>query len=294
MGFIVVCVVWGTTMFSVKAGLEAGWAPLWFCAVRLVLASVLLALLLLTPVGGRPLGRAGWIAVLPLGIFGIAANFGLMFWGEQYVGAGLASLLVGTQPLTTTLMACALVRRPIGLRFGAGLGLGLVALLVLFGGAQAMEPNAILGAGAILAGATIYGAIFVYIGRRVVGFNLVRVAAAQNTIGAAILVPIALIVEGPPRIPTEPVAFAALAYLVLASSIIALILSTWLVGRMGASRFSLTSYITPVIGLIAGVGWLHEPIEATMVIGSGLILIALVLTLGTRTDRGPVAGARSA
>ncbi len=273
--------VWGTTPFSIKAGLNEGWNrdPLWFSGIRLLLAAVVISPVLLTPFSGQPLGRAGRRAVLPMGVFGIALNFGVSVWGQQYVGAALASLIAGTQPLSTTLIARYATHRPITARFALSLVLGLAGVVAVLGGDAGASGMAVWGGVAIFGGCTVYGAIFVYIGQRIGGLNIVRVVALQNLIGGLLVAAAALALEGTPTLPRAGHAFLALGYLVVVSSIVALVLAVRLIGVLGAARFSLMSFVTPIIGVTASILWLNESLTVGVVVGTGLVAVSLALSL---------------
>ena len=285
--FTVVAVVWGTTPFTIKTGLNAGWDPLWFCGLRLLFAAAVCAPLLLTRLGGKPLAWAGRRAVLPMGVFGIALNFGLTVWGQQYIGAGLASLIAGTQPVTTTLIARYATNQPMTMRFTGGLVLGVGGLIAIFGGDAGARSPAILGAVAVFVGCTIYSGIFVYIGARISGLSPLRVVATQNLIGGILVALSALLIEGWPRLPRSVDGYLAVGYLAVISSVIALALAIWLIGMMGAPRFSLMSFVTPVIGVTVGMIWLNETLQTGMVVGGGLIAVSLLLSLRPGTARSP-------
>ena len=285
--FTVVAVVWGTTPFTIKTGLNAGWDPLWFCGFRLLFAAAVCAPLLMTRLGGKPLGWAGRRAVLPMGVFGIALNFGLTVWGQQYIGAGLASLIAGTQPVTTTLIARYATQQPMTVRFTAGLVLGVGGLIAIFGGDAGASAPAILGAVAVFIGCTIYSAIFVYIGARISGLSPVRVVATQNLIGGILVALSALLIEGRPRLPQGVDGYLALGYLAVISSVVALTLAIRLIGAMGAPRFSLMSFVTPVIGVTVGVIWLNETLQTGMVVGGSLIALSLLLSLRPGSAQSP-------
>lgn len=285
--FVVVAAVWGTTPFTIKTGLNAGWQPLWFCGLRLLLAAVVVSPVLLTRFSGPPLGRRGRLTVVPMGVFGIAFNFGVTVWGQQYVGAALASLIAGTQPVMTTLFARYVTHRAITARFAASLVLGLGGLAVVFGGDAGASGVGLLGALAVFAGCTVYAAIFVYIGERVGDLNTVRVVATQNVIGGVLVASAALLFEGVPQLPDSAHAFVALAYLSVISSLVALILAVRLIGTLGASRFSLMSFVTPIIGVTVSVIWLHESLDLSMVCGALLVAVALGLSLRPSSGTAP-------
>jgi drug/metabolite transporter (DMT)-like permease len=288
---VVVCLVWGTTPFAIKTGLLAGWQPLWFCALRLLAACAIVSPLLLTRFVGEPLGLAGWRTVLPMGVFGIALNFGLMVWGQQYIGAALASLIVGSQPITTTVIDHLVRRRPPTRRFVLSLVAGTAGMLVIFRAAGVPGSRELLGASAVLGGVTIYAGIFVYIRARVGALNVVRVTVTQNLIGGSLVAVAAVLLEGGLRLPSGPQAWVSFGYLFTFSSIAALILAVWLIGQMGPARFSIVSFITPMVGVMASVLFLGESLDLLTVGGAGLIAVALVLALRPGAPAGsPLAG----
>lgn len=146
---------------------------------------------------------------------------------------------------------------------------------------------AILGAVAVFVGCTIYSAIFVYISARITGLSPVRVVATQNLIGGVLVALSALLIEGRAQLPRSVDGYLAVGYLAVISSVVALTLAIWLIGTMGAPRFSLMSFVTPVIGVTVGVTWLDESLQAGMVVGGGLIAVSLTLSLrsGQRDPR---------
>lgn len=295
VAFVALGLVWGTTPLTIKAGLLADWQPLWFCALRLLGAAVVLAPLLLTSYAGRPLGPAGWRVIWPVGVFGMAVNFGVTVWGQQFIGAALASLIAGTQPVTTALVVHLAQRRVPTRRFAAGLTLGMVGMVVVFRGAGVPGPSAAAGAAAVLAGVTIYGAVFVYIKARLGGLNLLRVVAGQNLIGGALVALAAVAFEGSVRLPGGTQAWSAYTYLTLVSSIVALLLANWLIGRMGAARFSVLSFVTPLVGVAAGVVLLDETLDGPTLVGAALVGTALLATLGPEAEAlGPLPAGETA
>ena len=283
VGFTALGLIWGTTPLTIKAGLLAEWQPLWFCALRLLTAFLVLSPLIMTRYAGEPLGLAGWRVVWPIGVFGMAVNFGVTVWGQQYIGAALASLIVGTQPITTTVIVHLVRRDAPTRRFVLSLVIGTVGMCVVFRGVGVPGSMALVGALAVFAGVTVYGAMYVYINTRVGQLNLIRIVAGQNLIGGICVAIAAALFEGRPVAPDDSHAWFAFAYLVTASSIVALLLANWLIARMGAARFSILSFVTPLVGVVASVIVLGESLGLITVTGAGLVGVALLFAL----DPGP-------
>ncbi|QIG42005.1 DMT family transporter [Nocardioides anomalus] len=288
--FTALCLLWGTTPIVIKAGLDAGWPPLWFCALRLLVAATLLAPVLLTAYAGAPLGAAGWRVVWPIGVFGMALNFGVTVWGQQFIGAALASLVVATQPITTTVIAHVVRREAPTPRFVAGLLAGAAGTVIVFRGAGVPGTRELVGALAVFAGVTVYGGCFVWINARAGGLDVLRVVAGQNLIGGVLVAAAALLLEGAPRVPERADSWVLFAYLAVLSSIVAVVLANRLIARLGAARFSVLSFITPIVGVVASVLLLGERLDHTTVVGAVVIGLALLLTLGPRVAGGVSGG----
>ena len=70
--------------------------------------------------------------------------------------------------------------------------------------------------------------------------------------------------------------------MMLTSALLALNLSYWIwytgLKRLGGSRTSVYSYLTPVVAMAVAAVWLNEPISANQIAGAGAILAGLLIT----------------
>src|SRR5882672_2062657 len=96
--WLVLCCIWGSTWLFIKIGLGAQLPPLNFAGIRFVIAFCILAIV----IGIRriELPRAGrdWLLLAVSGVLAFTLNYGLVFWGEQYIHSGLAALLQSMLP----------------------------------------------------------------------------------------------------------------------------------------------------------------------------------------------------
>src|SRR5436190_11140646 len=94
--WVALCMIWSSTWLAIKVGL-ADLPPISFCAFRFVIAvTVLLGIC----VGRFPFPRrlTDYVFLAVTGFFIFGVNYGLLFWGEQYVSSGLAAILQATIP----------------------------------------------------------------------------------------------------------------------------------------------------------------------------------------------------
>jgi len=88
---------------------------------------------------------ARWI--LPMGVLATALTFGSMFASPVYTGAGIASDLGNTQPLSIIVLAALLLGEEIGLIKALALGLGLAGVtLMALPSLREQTGNPLLGA----------------------------------------------------------------------------------------------------------------------------------------------------
>src|ERR1044072_9656422 len=93
--WLILCGIWGSTWLFIKLGL-ADLPPFPFAGIRFVIACAILFVLILIRRLPLPRARADWLLLSVSGILSFGFNYGLVFWGEQYVSSGLAALLQAT------------------------------------------------------------------------------------------------------------------------------------------------------------------------------------------------------
>ena len=95
--WLILCGIWGSTWLFIKLGL-ADLPPITFAGIRFVIACTILFSLIRIRRIALPRARADWILLAVSGILSFGLNYGLVFWGEQYITSGLAALLQATLP----------------------------------------------------------------------------------------------------------------------------------------------------------------------------------------------------
>jgi drug/metabolite transporter (DMT)-like permease len=105
------------------------------------------------------------------------------------------------------------------------------------------------------------------------------VIALTFSFGAALYV----LTLSPVLIATDWSAVSGFSWLMmLISALLALNLSYWIwytgLKRLGGSRTSVYSYLTPVVAMVVAAIWLSEPIAANQLAGAGAIFAGLLIT----------------
>src|SRR5436189_3185098 len=95
--WLILCGIWGSTWLFIKLGL-ADLPPLTFAGIRFVIAASILFSIIAIRRRPLPRNRSDWLLLAVTGVLSFSLNYGLLFWGEQYISSGLASLLQATIP----------------------------------------------------------------------------------------------------------------------------------------------------------------------------------------------------
>ena len=143
---VALSVLWGGSFFF--NGVAVKELPTLTVVVsRVALAAGILLLVMRVTCQALPTGLPIWRAFIVMGMLNNAIPFGLIVWGQQHIGSGLAAILNATTPLFTVFVAHFETDdgRMSGRRLG-GVLLGLTGVVVLVG------PDWLYSAGAHLGG----------------------------------------------------------------------------------------------------------------------------------------------
>src|SRR6476660_5233595 len=95
--WLILCGIWGSTWLFIKLGLN-DLPPVTFAGIRFVIASLVLFAFIRLRRITLPRDRSDWLFLAITGGLSFTLNYGLVFWGEQYISSGLAALLQATLP----------------------------------------------------------------------------------------------------------------------------------------------------------------------------------------------------
>jgi len=284
--FFAVALMWSGSFLLIKVAV-AEISPLGITAARVAIAAVVLYAWLRFTGGTLPRQLRDWFAFCFIGLVGNILPFFLIGFGEQSVDSGLAAILMGIMPLATIVLAHLLVpEEPFTARQGLGVALGFGGVIVLVGlDALAGFGASTLGQLAVIGGALCYSVNTVFVRRTVVLGGPVMAAGSQVA-GAAMIVPVALLVEGPMRFDAGAAALASVALLGLFSTALATLFYFRLVRNLGAGRMSQVNYLIPVLGALWGILFLGEQLEPSTFFALALVLAGIAVVSRRRAGTG--------
>jgi drug/metabolite transporter (DMT)-like permease len=145
-------------------------------------------------------------------------------------------------------------------------------------------PAAVVGALAVTAGAASYAVGASYLKSRIQSTDRYVVAGGTLVFAAIYVWLLALVADGAPILPTEPVTIVGLLWLGLLGSFFAYILYFYLISHLGATVATMVTFVFPVVGVTLGVVVLDEVLDARLLLGAGLVVLGIAI-VGLRYDR---------
>ncbi|MDC0582245.1 DMT family transporter [Paracoccaceae bacterium] len=280
---VLLSLLWGGSFLCV--GIAVQELPvLTIIALRVSLAALVLWGIALFSGNQLPRGRKTWQAFLALGLLNNVIPFGLIVFGQQTIGAGLAAILNATTPLWTVLIAALFLADE---RFSKqklfGVLLGLVGVIVMVGPDSLAGISRNLGAQLAVLGATLSYAFASVFGRRFAAAKIspLHTALGQVTASSFILVPLALMIDTPWAfaLPSQATIFAILGLAVL-STAGGYLLFFNILERAGATNVSLVTLLIPPSAIAMGMLFLEETLQGIHFIGLALIILGLLSLQG--------------
>ena len=299
LSLLVVWVLWGSTYFAIRVGVET-LPPLLMAGIRYVVAGVLMFPFAIRSGGPelRPTDRpraAGWWSALFVGARPGGGNGGVSA-GERSVPSGLAARPVATVPLWLIIIDRVFNGTRIGLQALAGLIAGVVGVGFLagpFGGSAGHAAAGHGGAGGlpgigivIILIASVSWASGTIASRRVpLPSRPLLATSMQMLAGGAVLLAVAAVTGefgqfNPAHV--SAASWLALAYLIGPGSIIAFSAYVVAVRRLPTATVATYAYVNPIIAVILGTSLLGEALTASMLLGGALIVVAVVLVVRSR------------
>lgn len=273
--------VWGGSFFFAEVALREV-PPLTITLHRVFWAVPVLMLIIWWQGIAWPRRARVWGAYLVMGALNNAIPFSLIFWGQIQIESGLASILNGTTAVFGAVVAGLLLRdEPLSPRkiLGALFGLAGVAAIMGVEVLSGLDPRnlaqlAILGAALSYAFASVWGKV-----------ALAGIPPQMNALGMLIgstvlMIPIAIWVDGVPRLDFSAPVWASLLSVAVVSTALAYLMYFQILVRAGAANLMLVTLLIPPFAITLGAAFLGETLGREAWIGFGLIAVGLAITDG--------------
>lgn len=285
---VLLALIWGGSFLSVRITLDE------LPVVTTVLHRTLWAMLILwgvvwlmrLPVPSDP---CVWGAFLVMGLLNNVIPFGLLSWGQLQIESGLTSILNGTTAIFGVIVAAlAFPDERLTLRKVVGVGLGFTGVATAIGIELFAHFDIRSTAQLAILGATLSYALAGAWARARMGCLAPQVAAAGMLTGSTlVLLPAALLIDGPLTFDLHGTTWGAIAYLSLVATAGAYLLYYRVLAMAGSGNLMLVTLLIPPVAITLGAWVRDEALSPNAYAGFALLAIGLLVLNGTLWPRRP-------
>ena len=291
LAFAAVYVLWGSTYLAIRIGVETV-PPFLLAGLRHTIAGVLLFGVLRLS-GAPALKWVHWRSAAIIGGLMLLGGNGLVTWAEQRVPSGLAALIVASVPIWMTVLHAVQTRsrpHPIVI-LGLALCIGGLAFLVAPtrgpGAAGHVDP---IGAAALLTAALLWAVGSLYSRNAPLPSSTLLATAMEMLCGGLILLSVSTVLGEWRGFATSAVSARslwALAYLIVAGSLLGFTAYVFLLSATTPARVSTYAFVNPVVAVFFGWALAGETLTPRTVIAALFIVgaVAIIVRYGGRREQ---------
>jgi drug/metabolite transporter (DMT)-like permease len=272
---LLLATLWGASYSFIKVGV-ATIPPITLIAGRTLIAGVLLLLIMRWRGVRMPLDGATWGRFAFQACLNSVIPWTLIAWGEGTVDAGLATILNSAAPIFTFLFTALITRHEAATpRKLLGVTAGMVGICLIVGVKAFDRAGQELVAEIAIVAATICYACGAIFSRGFKGLDPMAPAAGSLLCGAAVLVPLSLVVERPWTLSPSVASLEALAGLAVFSTAAAFVIYFRLIQTLGSVGTTAQAYLRVPIGVALSVTFLGERLAPTAWIGLACVVVGV-------------------
>lgn len=276
--YLILCFVWGSTWLAIKISIES-FPPFISAGLRFFIASFTIFTLMRIRGTELQTDEEAIKLYFMMGFFSFVIPFGLVYWAEQFVDSGLASVLFAVYPFFVAIFSFFMIpNEKITLIRIVGMVLGFSGILIIFYDSFSLKIiDYILGMLAIVISAIMQAFMAVTIKKRGKYLNPLTMNLIPMMIAGIVMLSVGLLFENFERIIITERGVIAILYLAVIGSVVTFTSFYWLLKKISVIIMSLIAFITPVVAII--LGWLlyGETLSKNHLIGTSLVLIGVLI-----------------
>ncbi len=277
--FIALCFVWGTTYLGIKLCIV--YLPAFMLSgIRHLTAGLILTAIFLIRGAKLP----DWKDLKKLFFIGcllIVGGNGLICTAEKYISSGFTAVLSGLTPLYITLLSLILLKNTkITVVTVAGMLISFLGVVILSYPNMHDSLDALFYKGFCL---IILANLFWSLGSVMIKRTVLKVdtflgLGVQMLMAGGVSIVISLVFEDQKGFkPLDVHFFSAMAYLIVAGSIVGYFCYFYLLKRMVPARVSVHNYINTVVAVLAGWLVVNEKVSFNSLFAMGVILTGVLI-----------------
>lgn len=295
LAFAIIYFVWGSTFLAIRIGVREV-PPFLLAGMRFFAAGIFLYAWMRAKRTASPSLRE-WSSATLLAVLIFVMDYGLLFWAEKRVPSGIAAVMMATIPVFMSFSEIIFLRtQKLTLRLGFALLLGICGVAVLVGHSAGFGESAIDTSGGLaLIIAAVSWSLAASLTRKLpLPESKVMSSGAQMLAGGILLITTSAILGELKGFDVRAVssgAWLALAYLIIAGSIVAFTAYVWLIHHESPTKVGTYAYVNPVVAVLLGYALGGEALGPRTIAGTVLVLVSVVVITTTpkKLESTPVA-----
>lgn len=275
-----VVTMWSGAFVGIKVLLDH--ASIWTIALLrfgLTTVGLVVAMALLRP-QTRRIDREDVPWFLLLGLTGVSAYHLSLNYGERFISANVAPLIIASMPVMTALLARAFLGEEVSRTKWAGIGLavGGVTVLVLWGTPDADLSVRSVGGAAVTAIAPLAWAVYTTVSKGLVGkYGALPLATWALGLGTLMLVPFAIVPTARDVGDLTLGDWGWVAFLGFGCSALAYVWWFQALEVLDAASVASWVYLVPLLGQVWAAVVLDEAVTAFLAVGGAMVLAGVIV-----------------
>lgn len=276
---LLMVIFWGSNISIIKVALKH-MNPMSFNCIRFVLASIAFSVIY-RHVFQQKFSRTELAKMALLGILGNTCYQLLFIHGVQFSQVSHTSILLGTTPVFTAFLSSILGHEGLTRRLWGGVFLSFAGVvLIVFGrhGFEVGDTRGLIGDGFVVLASLMWSIYTIFSRETVSKYSPQHYVVVTVLFGALAMIPVSI----PGLLHQDWSQLGAYEYFaIIYSALLALVFgySAWYYGvqKLGSTRTSAYSNLTPVAGLVIGMIFLGERLSPWQWVGAAIIFTGLAL-----------------
>lgn len=224
-----------------------------------------------------------WLHVIVVGVLVQAVYFGFCWWAfTKGVSAGVLAIFMSMQPVLVAILAPKLTKEKVSWLRWAGLVIGLIGVLIVIIARSDIEPPTVIGVALSICGLLGITVGVLYEKRFGVSYHPVVSNLLQYSAGFVVVLPVAFFFETM-HVEWSGELLAALGYLVIGNSILAISLLLAMIRAGEVARVSSLMFLVPPLAALFG--WFLLGEEMPPIAWIGMAVAAVGVTIATRKNK---------
>jgi drug/metabolite transporter (DMT)-like permease len=289
LAFAIIYFVWGSTFLAIRVGVREV-PPFLLAGMRFLIAGLVLYGWMRAKGTPSPSLRQ-WGGATLLAVLIFVLDYGLLFWAERRVPSGIAAVMLATIPVFMSISEILIMKtQRLTARLALALLMGVAGVAVLVNHSVSFgdAPVDTLGALALIAAAVSWSIASALTRKVPLPSEKVMSSGAQMFAGGVLLTLTALLLGEFRGFQVQVVsakAWLALAYLIVAGSIVGFTAYVWLIHHESPTKVGTYAYVNPVVAVLVGYFLGGEALGTRTIAGTALVLVSVIVITTTPAKR---------